>query len=71
MQIALIDTLWGMLFSQDNDDDEIESLAGAYLGLEGKKRGGSKPPKDNTPLVVGILLMIIIIVMLYVVIRYS
>lgn len=71
MQIALIDAIEGLCFSRDNDDDDLETLAGAYLGLEGKKRGGAKPPKDNTPLVVGIVLMIVIIVMLYVFIRYS
>lgn len=71
MQIALIDAIRGLFFSQNNDDEELEALTGAYLGLEGKKRGGAKPPQNNTPLVVGILLMIVIIVMLYVLIRYS
>ncbi len=64
-------TLLPMDFSKG---DDIDSLAGAFMGIRGKrggKRPGKKPPKDNMPLILGILLMITIAIMLIVVIKYS
>lgn len=67
-------TLAALLPMDFSKGDDIDSLAGAFMGIRSKKGGkrpGKKPPKDNMPLILGILLMITIAIMLIVVIKYS